>query len=145
MPEVDPPVSDGVTDDDDLDGNDEEVSEEGGGVGVEETNDKKTNAFDMTWVKQYADFVHYYNKNGDFHVVRKYVITEGNSLGNWVNDQRKKYKTINLSAEQINMLANVHFEFMKQHNVVGAKLMVGVAISQIFRYQKENGNIEVPR
>jgi hypothetical protein len=77
-------------------------------------------------VKQYADLVHYYNENGDFHVVRKYVTTDGNSLGKWVNDQRKKYKTRNLSAEQINMLANVNFEFMKQHNVVVAKLMVGV-------------------
>jgi hypothetical protein len=32
MPEAYPPVSDGVTDDDDSDGDDEEVSEEGGEV-----------------------------------------------------------------------------------------------------------------
>jgi hypothetical protein len=32
MPEADPPVSDGVTDDDDSDGDDEEVSEDGGEV-----------------------------------------------------------------------------------------------------------------
>jgi hypothetical protein len=42
------------------------------------------------------------------------------------------------------MLAKIHFESKMQYNVVGAKLTVGVAISQIFRYQKENGNIKVP-
>jgi hypothetical protein len=83
MAEADPPVSNGVTDDvDDADGDAEETSEEGGGVGVEEMKDKKTNAFDTKWVKKYADLVHYYNANGDCHVVPKYITAEGNSLGN---------------------------------------------------------------
>jgi hypothetical protein len=78
--------------------------------------------------------VAFYNAYGDCCVVRRYVTAEGNSLGKWVHDQRKKFKSGNLTAERINMLTKLHFEFTKQHAVVGAKLTVGVAISKIFKY-----------
>jgi hypothetical protein len=42
------------------------------------------------------------------------------------------------------MLTTLNFVFTKQQNVVGDKLTVTVTISQIFKYQKEYGNIEVP-
>jgi hypothetical protein len=95
-------------------------------------------------VKTFADLVYYYEAHGDCHVVPKYVTAEDHFLGNWVHDQRNKYKAGTLTAERMDMLATIHFEFTMQPNVVGAKLTVAVVISQICKYQKEHGTIEVP-
>jgi site-specific DNA-cytosine methylase len=61
---------------------------------------------------------------------------EGSSLGNWVHEQRKKFKRGHLTADRINLLFDLQFEFLTQANVVGAKLTAGVAISSIFKYKK---------
>jgi hypothetical protein len=69
---------------------------------------------------------------------------EGNTLDNRVHDQRKKFKTGQLSDDRINLLSNLQFDFLLQANIVGAKLTVPVAISNIFKYKKEHGNISIP-
>jgi hypothetical protein len=118
----------------------------GGGEPVlEEMKHKKTNSFNQKFVKRFDHLVKYVNAHGDFHVIRKYVTVDGHFLGNWVHNQRKKYKAGMLSASRIDMITTLHFEFMMQRNFVGAKLTVTVAIFEIFKYQKEHGNIEVPR
>jgi hypothetical protein len=61
-----------------------------------------------------------------------------------VHDQRKKFKRGQLTDDRINLLSDLQFEFSTQPNVVGAKLTVPVAISKIFKYQKENGNSSFP-
>jgi hypothetical protein len=61
---------------------------------------------------------------------------EGSRLGNWVHDQRKKFKTGQLSDDIINLLSDLQFDFSLQANVVGANLTVPVAISNIFKYKK---------
>jgi hypothetical protein len=65
-------------------------------------------------------------------------------LGNWVHEQRKKFKRGILTADQINLLSDLQFEFTKEYNVVGDKLMMGVAISKILKYKKDYGNMLVP-
>jgi hypothetical protein len=65
-------------------------------------------------------------------------------LGNWVHGQRGKFKAGVLSDDRINLLSDLQFDFSMQTNVVGAKLTVPVAISNIFKYKKEPGNIYVP-
>jgi hypothetical protein len=49
-----------------------------------------------------------------------------------------------LSGDRINLLSDLQFDFSLQANVVGAKLTVPVAISNIFKYKKERGNISIP-
>jgi hypothetical protein len=68
---------------------------------------------------------------------------EGKKLGNWVHDQRNKFKKVQLTDDRINLLSDLQFDFSMQANVVGAKLTVPVAISKIFKYKKENGNISI--
>jgi hypothetical protein len=60
---------------------------------VIETNNKKENAFLTKWVNNYNDVVSYYNTNGNCCVPRNFATVEGSMLGNWVHDQRKKFKT----------------------------------------------------
>jgi hypothetical protein len=49
-----------------------------------------------------------------------------------------------LSDDRINLLSDLLFYFLLQANGVGAKLTVSVAISNIFKYRKEHGNIYIP-
>jgi hypothetical protein len=65
-------------------------------------------------------------------------------LGNWVHDQRKKIKAGLLSDDRINLLSDLQFDFSMKTNVVEKKLTVPVAISRIFKYKKEHGNVAVP-
>jgi hypothetical protein len=88
--------------------------------------------------------VSYYNTNGNCCVPYEFATVEGNKLGNWVHDQRKKFKTGHLSDDRINLLSDLQFDFSLQANVVGDKLTVPVAISNIFKYKKEHGNISIP-
>jgi hypothetical protein len=89
-------------------------------------------------VKNYNDIVSYYNTNGDCIVTREFATKEGRMLDNWVHDQRKKFKAGVLSDDRINLLSDLQFKFLMQTNVVGKKLTVPVAISNIFRYKKEH-------
>jgi hypothetical protein len=102
-------------------------------------------AFETKWVHNYNDVVSYYNTNGKCHIPCWFVTVEGNKLGNWVHYQRKKFKSGQLTDDRINLLSDLQFEFSAQANVVGAKLTVPVAISKIFKYKKENGNISKQR
>jgi hypothetical protein len=65
-------------------------------------------------------------------------------LGNWVHDQRKKFKAGTLSDDRITLLSDLEFDFLMQTNVVEQKLTVPMAISRIFKYKKEHGNVSVP-
>jgi hypothetical protein len=112
--------------------------------GVIETKNKKENDFFKKWVNNYNNVVSYYNTSGNCRVPRRFVTVEGNKLGNWMHDQRKKFKTGQLSDDRINLLSDLQFDFSMQANVVGATLMVPVAISNIFKYKKEHGNISIP-
>jgi hypothetical protein len=98
----------------------------------------------MKWVNNYNDIVSYYNTNGNCHVPRDFATVEGSMLGNWVHDQRNKFKTGQLSDDRINLLSDLQFYFLLHTHVIGAKLTVPVAISNIFKYKKEHGNISVP-
>jgi hypothetical protein len=109
-----------------------------------ETNTKNQKRHYETWVNNYNDIVSYYNTNGDCQVTRNFATAEGRMLGNWVHDQRKKIKAGVLSDDRINLLFDLQFDFSMQTNVVGDKLTVPVAISNIFKYKKEHGNISVP-
>jgi hypothetical protein len=109
-----------------------------------ETNITNQNFHDETWVNNYNDAVSYYNTNGDCCAPHDFATVEGRMLGKWVHDQRKKIKNGVLSDDRINLLSNLQFDFLMQTNVVGAKLTVSVAISNIFKYKKEHGNISVP-
>jgi hypothetical protein len=88
--------------------------------------------------------VSYYNTNGDCQVTRDFATAEGRILGNWVHDQRKRIKNGVLSDDIINLLSDLQFDFSMQMNVVGAKLRVSVAISNIFKHKKEYEHISVP-
>jgi hypothetical protein len=61
-----------------------------------------------------------------------------------VHDQRKKFKAGVLSDDRINLLSDLQFNFSMQTNVVEKKLTVPMAISRIFKYKKEHGNVAVP-
>jgi hypothetical protein len=109
-----------------------------------ETNTKNQKHHYEAWDNSYNDIVSYYNTNGDFQVTRKFATAEGRMLGNWVHDQRKKIKAGVLSDDRINLLFDLQFDFSMQTNVVRAKLTVPLAISNIFKYKIEDGNISVP-
>jgi hypothetical protein len=103
------------------------------------------NDFETKWVHNYNDVVSYYNTNGNCRIPHWFVTVEGNKLGNWVHDQRKKFKSEQLTDYRINLLSDLQFEFSTQANVVGAKLTVPVEISKILKYKKENGNTSIPK
>jgi hypothetical protein len=109
-----------------------------------ETNTKNQKRHYEAWVKNYNDMVSYYNTNGDCIVTREFATAEGRMLGNWVHDQREKFKAGVLSDDRIYLLSDLQFDFSMQTNVVGAKLTVTMAISNIFKYKKDHGNISVP-
>jgi hypothetical protein len=112
-------------------------------VGGDETNTKKQQQHHETWVNNYNKMVSFYNTNG--HCISKRNDTaEGKKLGNWVHDQRKKFKAGTLSDDRITLLSDLEFDFSMQTNVVEQKLTVPMAISRIFKYKKEHGNIAVP-
>jgi hypothetical protein len=66
-------------------------------------------------------------------------------LGNWVHDQRRKLKAGTLSDDRITLLSDLEFDFSMQTNVVEQKLTVPVAISRIYKYKKEHGDVAVPK
>jgi hypothetical protein len=120
------------------------VGEEKAGEGVKVIKVKKVNAFETKWVHNYNNIVPLYNTNGSCCIPRRLDTVEGRSLGNWVHDQRKKFKGKKLTDDRINLISDLCFELSMQPNVFGAKLTVPVAISKIFKYKKENGNITIP-
>jgi hypothetical protein len=61
-----------------------------------------------------------------------------------VHDQRKKFKAGTLSDDRISLLSDLEFDFSMQTDVVEKKLTVPIAISRIFKYKKEHGNVVVP-
>jgi hypothetical protein len=113
-------------------------------VGGVETNTKMQKLHYEAWVNNYNDMVSFYNTNGHWIVKRKVATVEGRKLGNCVHDQRKKIKAGTLSDDRITLLADLQFDFSMQTNVVAQKLTVPVAISRIFKYNKEHGNVAVP-
>jgi hypothetical protein len=133
-------VDDAVCDHED---NPDDVGENKAGEGVKEIKVKKVNGFEMKWVHNYNDGVSFYNTNGNCRIPCRFVAVEGYSLGNWMHDQRKKIKREKLTDDRINLLSDLPFEISTQPHVVGAKLTVPVAISNIFKHKKENGNISI--
>jgi hypothetical protein len=109
-----------------------------------ETNTKMQKGHYEAWVNNYNDMVSFYNTNGHCIVKRRFATAEGRKLGNWVHDQRKKFKAGVLSDDRINLLSDLQFDFSMQTNVVEKKLMVPMAISRIFKYKKEHGSVDVP-
>jgi hypothetical protein len=85
-----------MDDDDVVEGDDEETSSEVGedevGTVMEEKKANKVNAFETKGVNNYNDLVDFYNARGDCRVSRNYITVEGNSLGNWVHEQRHKFE-----------------------------------------------------
>jgi hypothetical protein len=49
-----------------------------------------------------------------------------------------------LADDRISFLSELEFDFLMQTNVVEQKLTVPIAISRIFKYKKEHGNVAVP-
>jgi hypothetical protein len=113
-------------------------------VGGVETNTKMQKLHYEAWVNNYNDMVAFYNTNGHCIVKRKVATAEGRKLGNLVHDQRKKIKAGTLSDDRITLLSDLQFDFSMQMNVVEQKLTVPTAISIIFKYKKEHGNVAVP-
>jgi hypothetical protein len=109
-----------------------------------ETNTKMQKCHYEAWVNNYNDMVSFYNTNGHCIVKRRFATAEGRKLGNWVHDQRKKIKAGVLSDDKITLLSDLQFDFSMQMNVVEQKLTVSMAISIIFKYKKEHGNVAVP-
>jgi hypothetical protein len=109
-----------------------------------ETNTKNQKRHYEAWIKNYNDMVSYYNTNSDCIVKHKFATVEGRMLGNWVQCKRKKFKAGVLSDDRINLPSDLQFNFLMQTNVVERKLTVSVAISNIFKYKKEHGNVAVP-
>jgi hypothetical protein len=138
VPGVDLDDNDEDEDDAVCDNNDnaDDVGEDEVVEGVIETNNKKENRHFKKWVNNYNDVVSYYNTNGNCRAPREFATVESNRLGNWVHDQRKKFKTGQLSDDRINLLSDLQFDFSLQANVVGAKLTVPEEISNIFKYKK---------
>jgi hypothetical protein len=112
-------------------------------VGVESRIKKQKLHYDA-WVNNYNMMVSFYNTNGHCIAKRNVPTAEGRKLGNWVHDQRKKFKGGTLSDDRITLLFDLQFDFSMQTNVVKQKLTVPVAISRIFKYKKEHGNVAVP-
>jgi hypothetical protein len=113
-------------------------------VGGVETNTKMQKLHYEAWVNNYNNMVSFYNTNGHCIVKRKVATAEVRKLGNWVHDQRKKIKAGTLSDDRITLLSDLQFDFSMQTNVIEQKLMVPMAISRIFKYKKEHGNVAVP-
>jgi hypothetical protein len=103
--------------------NDAEDVGEGEVVEGVETNTNNQNRHYETWINNYNNVVSYYNTNGDCQVTRDFATAEGLMLGNWVHDQRKKFKN-GVSDDRINLLSDLQLDFSMQTNVVGAKLTV---------------------
>jgi hypothetical protein len=112
-------------------------------VDVESRTKKQKLHYDA-WVNNYNMMVQFYNTNGHCITKRNVPTAEGRKLGNWVHDQRKKFKAGTLSDDRISLLSDLEFDFSMQTNVVEQKLTVPIAISRIFKYKKEHGNIAVP-
>jgi hypothetical protein len=112
VPGVEPDDNDEDEDDAVCDNNDnaDNVGEDEVVEGVIETNNNKEIFFKNKWVNNYNDVVSYYNTNGNFRAPRNFATVEGNKLGNWVHDQRKKLKTGNLSDDRINLLSDLQFD-----------------------------------
>jgi hypothetical protein len=109
-----------------------------------ETNTKMQKHHYEAWVNNYNDMVSFYNTNGHCIVKHRFATAEGRKLGNWVHDQQKKFKAGVLSDDRITLLSDLQFDFSMQTNVVEQKLTVPMAISRIFKYKKEHGNVAVP-
>jgi hypothetical protein len=113
-------------------------------VGGVETNTKMQKLHYEEWVNNYNNVVSFYTTNGHFIVKRKVFSAEGRKLGNWVHGQRKKFKAGTLSDDRIMLISDLQFNFSMQTNVVEQNLTVPTAISRIFKYKKEHGNVAVP-
>jgi hypothetical protein len=54
--------------------------------------------------------------NGDCRVPRDFATVEGSMLGNWVHDQRNKFKKGQFIDDRINLLSDLQFDFSMQTN-----------------------------
>jgi hypothetical protein len=100
----------GINDNADNVGEDEAVEDvivaEDEVVGVE-THTKRQKLHYEAWVNNYNEMVLFYNTNGHCIAKRKVATSEGRKLGNWVHDQRKKFKAGTLSDDRITLLSNL--------------------------------------
>jgi hypothetical protein len=76
-------------------------------VGGDETNTKKQQQHHETWVNNYNKMVTFYNMNGHCIAKRNVDTAEGKKLGNWVHDQRKKFKAGTLADDRISLLSDL--------------------------------------
>jgi hypothetical protein len=113
-------------------------------AGGDETITKKQQQHHDTWVNNYNNMVTFYNTNGHCIAKRNVDTAECKKLGNWVHDQRKKFKAGTLADDRVSLLSELEFDFSMQTNVVDQKLTVPIAISRIFKYKKVHGNVAVP-
>ena len=70
----------------------------------------------LEWKDNYALCTQFYKENGHLNVSRNYITPNGNKLGNWVNDQKKKYRKNILPNDKIKLLEKLHIQWYIRKN-----------------------------
>ncbi len=91
------------------------------------------------WNTWYAYAKEYYRKRGNLKVSGRYVTADGHCLGNWIREQRKRFRDGQLSKQQIRWLNQIGmvWRVTKTHD-----WDQWYEIAQ--DYYRENGNLRVP-
>lgn len=104
--------------------------------------DKLEGVLSTSWDIMYNCAKEYYSENGNLNVPKRYVTSDGYTLGSWLNTQRSVYSGRvkgNLSDAQIQKLEAIG---MRWENVNDIKWNTYYKAAQ--KYYKEHGNLRVP-
>ncbi len=68
------------------------------------------------WEKMYELAKEYYSVNKDLNIPTRYVTKDGERLGAWISNQRRRYKENKLSQTQINLLNEIEMIWEKENH-----------------------------
>ena len=91
--------------------------------------------YDHKWWKRFGELEEYKREHGDCNVPQKY--TQNPPLGEWVKTQRKYGKQNKMSAERIEALESIGFEW-------GLHAEWAERVHELEEYKKEYGDCNVP-
>ncbi len=96
------------------------------------------NRFKDRWKVGFKYAEQYFIEHKDINVPIDYITSDGFPLGDWINQQRIKYRKGKLSCERINMLEKYNMVW----NPLDALWNTGYKYAQ--EYYKDYGNLDIP-
>ena len=97
---------------------------------------------DQKWWARFGELEEYKHERGDCNVPRKFNASP--QLGEWVNNQRRRYQQMKLSSERIGALERIGFEWTRPKGWPADDAQWWKRFAELEEYKQEHGDCNVP-